>query len=275
MNVNENLSEASLIDNIFEGRNKSYGAYELRTNSSKRTVVALILSSIFFIGSVFALYFSMKKKDKEEEKITKVELKKAPPPVKKEEKKILEEIKKVEPLKTVKSVVDIVKNVPPVVVAKKTVEKEIPPTDDFKNKETGSTTTQGDANATNQKDGEKFEEEHKGDDTDYNSIFTSVQVQASPPGGINAFRKQIASTFRLPEVEETTTGTVIAKFVVWDDGSIRDIVIMKESPAGLGLGKEAKRLLEKSPKWTPGIYNGRSVKQYYTLPISIQITASE
>ena len=86
MSANANLSEASLIDNIFEGRNKSYGAYELRTNSSKRTVVALILSSIFFIGMVVALYFTMKSKEKVEEKITKVELKKVNTPLKKEEK---------------------------------------------------------------------------------------------------------------------------------------------------------------------------------------------
>ena len=45
----QNISEASLLDNIFEGRNKGYGAYELRTNSSKRTGLALIISSIFFI----------------------------------------------------------------------------------------------------------------------------------------------------------------------------------------------------------------------------------
>jgi protein TonB len=103
MSGNVNLSEASLIDNIFEGRNKSYGAYELRTNSSKRTVLALIFSSIFFIGLVFVLYLSMKSKDKEETKITKVELKKVKTPIKKEEKKILEQ-KKVEPIKKVKSV---------------------------------------------------------------------------------------------------------------------------------------------------------------------------
>lgn len=272
MSGNVNLSEASLIDNIFEGRNKSYGAYELRTNSSKRTVLALIFSSIFFIGLVFALYLSMKSKDKEETKITKVELKKVKTPIKKEEKKILEQ-KKVEPIKKVKSVVDIVKNVPPVVVNKKTVENEIPPVDP--DKKSGSETAKGDANASLEKTGELAQEEQKGDDTDYNQIFTSVQVQASPPGGMNAFRKQIASSFRLPEVDETTTGTVIAKFVVWDDGSIRDIQIVKESPAGLGLAKEATRILNKSPKWTPGVYNGRSVKQYYTLPISIQITANE
>ena len=115
----------------------------------------------------------------------------------------------------------------------------------------------------------------KSDETDYDQIYTSVQVQAVPPGGMNAFRKYIASSFRLPEVSEKTLGTIIVKFVVWDDGSIRDIQIVKESPAGLGLAKEATRILTKSPKWTPGVYNGRSVKQYYTLPISIQITANE
>ena len=115
----------------------------------------------------------------------------------------------------------------------------------------------------------------KSDETDYDQIYTSVQVQAVPPGGMNAFRKYIASSFRLPKVSEKTLGTIIVKFVVWDDGSIRDIQIVKESPAGLGLAKEATRILTKSPKWTPGVYNGRSVKQYYTLPISIQITASE
>ncbi len=275
MSVNENLSEASLIDNIFEGRNKSYGAYELRTNSSKRISIALILSSIFFIGLVIALYLTMKSKDKGEDVITKVELKKAPPPVKKEDKKILEEIKKVEPLKTVKSLVDIVKNVPPVVVAKKTVEKEIPPTDEFKNKETGASNLEGDANASNQKGIQTAEIEQEGDDTDYNQIFNSVQVPAEPPGGINAFRKQIGQAFRLPDVDEATTGKVTARFVVWDDGSIRDIKIVSESPAGLGLGKEAMRILSKSPKWTAGIVNGRSVKQYFTLPIVIQINASE
>lgn len=272
MSGNENLSEASLIDNIFEGRNKSYGAYELRTNSSKRTVVALIFSSVFFIGVVFALFLSMKKKEVEEVKITKVELKKVKTPLKKKEEIILEQ-KKVEPIKKVKSVVDIVKNVPPVVVNKKTVENDIPPVDP--EKKSGSETAKGDATAALDKGAELAKEEQKGDETDYNAIFTSVQVQAAPPGGMNAFRKQIAQSFRLPDVDETTTGTVIAKFVVWDDGSIRDIVIVKETPAGLGLGKEATRILSKSPKWTPGIYNGRSVKQYYTLPISIQITGSE
>lgn len=111
----------------------------------------------------------------------------------------------------------------------------------------------------------------KSDETDYDQIYTSVQVQAVPPGGMNAFRKYIASSFRLPEVSEKTLGTIIVKFVVWDDGSIRDINIIKENPVGLGLGKEAVRVLTNSAKWTPGQYNGKSIKQYYTIPISLQI----
>jgi protein TonB len=111
----------------------------------------------------------------------------------------------------------------------------------------------------------------KNDETDYDQIYTSVQVQAVPPGGMNAFRKYIASSFKLPEVSEKTLGTIIVKFVVWDDGSIRDINIIKENPVGLGLGKEAVRVLTNSAKWTPGQYNGRSIKQYYTIPISLQI----
>ena len=135
----------------------------------------------------------------------------------------------------------------------KTVENEIPPID--LDKKSGSETAKGDANASLDKGAELAQEDQKGDDTDYNSIFTTVQVSASPPGGMNAFRKQIASSFRLPEVDETTTGTVVAKFVVGLDGAISDIVILKESPTGLGLGKEATRILSRSPKWTPGVYN--------------------
>ena len=111
--------------------------------------------------------------------------------------------------------------------------------------------------------------------TDYNQIFMSVQIPAVPPGGMNAFRQYIASNFKMPAVFQTTIGTVIAKFVVWDDGSIRNIQIVKETPENLGLGKEAVRLLTSSDKWKPGVYNKRNVKQYFTLPISIQITPEE
>lgn len=110
---------------------------------------------------------------------------------------------------------------------------------------------------------------------EYSQIFTTVDVVANPPGGINAYRKHIASSFKFPEVDYATTGSVVARFVIWDDGSIRDIQIIKEEPRGLGLGKEYVRILKDSEKWTPGQLNGKNVKQYYTLPVSFQIAGED
>lgn len=115
----------------------------------------------------------------------------------------------------------------------------------------------------------------EGQELEFIQVFSDVDVQAAPPGGMNAFRKYIATSFKLPPVYEKTIGTVVAKFVVWDDGSLRNIIIVKESPEGIGLGEEAKRVIANSAKWTPGIYNGRSVKQYFTLPMSFEIKPLE
>lgn len=145
-------------------------------------------------------------------------------------------------------------------------------------------TTKGDNKSIPQKRGtiieelsskQQIDEVKNIEKVDNSHIYTSVNVYASPPGGMNNFRNMIASSFKVPVVHQTTMASVIARFVVWDDGSLRDIQIIKETPSNLGLGKEAVRVLSASEKWTPGIYDGRKVKQYYTLPISIQLTPQE
>ncbi len=42
------ILKGSWVDIVFEGRNKSYGAYELRTSNTKTTVKALLIGSFFF-----------------------------------------------------------------------------------------------------------------------------------------------------------------------------------------------------------------------------------
>lgn len=114
-----------------------------------------------------------------------------------------------------------------------------------------------------------------GEELDYVQIFTSVEVQASPPGGMDAFRKYLVSSFNLPEVSQTTIATVIVKFVVWNDGTIKNIQIIKETPENLGLGKEAIRVLNNAAKWIPAEINGKKVCQYFSLPIKLEIPATE
>lgn len=278
MSSDANLFKQSWLNTVFDGRNKSYGAYELRQTNPKTTVIALFFGALFFTGAIAIPVIKnliSEMASAEKEVIREVKLDKYNKPKEEKKEEILEE-KKPEEQKKTQTVQDIQKFVPPVVVDKKEVKEELATIEELKDKNVGNQTMAGNPDGNLVTDNSASEEKtNEKDLIDYNQIFSSVQVQAAPPGGMNAFRKQIASSFRLPEVDETTTGTVIAKFVVWDDGSIRDIQIVKETPAGLGLGKEATRILSKSPKWTPGEYNGRSVKQYYTLPISIQITASE
>ncbi|MBC7438691.1 MAG: energy transducer TonB, partial [Flavobacterium sp.] len=59
----------------------------------------------------------------------------------------------------------------------------------------------------------------------------------------------------------------IVQFVVEKDGKLTDIKILRD--LGFGTGKEAIRVLNSSPKWKPGIQNGRPVRVLYNLPISI------
>ena len=49
-----NLFHDSWLNTVFDGRNKSYGAYELRKTNPKSTLIALLIGSLFF-GSVVAI----------------------------------------------------------------------------------------------------------------------------------------------------------------------------------------------------------------------------
>lgn len=118
-------------------------------------------------------------------------------------------------------------------------------------------------------------EKSEGENLDFIQIFSTVDVQAQPFGGVNGYLKYITSSFILPEVSEKTTARVVAKFVVSDDGSVKNIQILEETPSNLGLGKETIRVLTNSRKWVPAILNGKAVNQYYTLPISFEIPATE
>ena len=72
--------------------------------------------------------------------------------------------------------------------------------------------------------------------------------------------------FRVPE-DEDISGKIIVSFVVEIDGSLSDIHIIKD--LGYGTGKQIVDILKKSPKWKPGIQNGKPVRVMYNLPIVI------
>jgi periplasmic protein TonB len=64
------------------------------------------------------------------------------------------------------------------------------------------------------------------------------------------------------------SGRVIVNFIVDVDGSITDVRVIKD--IGNGTGEEAVRVLNTSPKWSPGIYKEKPVRVRYTLPIALR-----
>lgn len=249
------------IDLVFEGRNKSYGAYELRKDSSKTSLIALSVGAFVFSALLaFPLIDWSSKEEEEEVKVSMVDMAQleAPP----EDKPLLPPPPPPPPAPKI----DEVKFVKPEVVDKEKVVEEIKTIEELKDKNVGAKDVKGN------EDGKIIIDEPSGDGpadskvVEDNTVYTSVEVKPDFPGGIAKFYSFVMKSFRAPEDEELN-GKIMVQFVVEKDGSLTDIKVLRD--LGFGTGKEAVRVLSNSPKWKPGIQNGRPVRVIYTLPISI------
>jgi len=253
------------LEIVFEGRNKVYGAYELRRTNRKTTIKALIIGALFFSVAVAApLIMDLIPKGEEKDmdrdiKITAIKL----PPKKKEEPKL-----NVPPPPPPPPKVDQVKFVKPVVAKAEEVTEEPPKIVEIKEKKIGAETIKGDPDAvlTVAPVGTGPTKVVEADD---NQIYNTAGIEVKPefPGGMDKFYSYVAKNYRAPE-EEGLKGKVYVTFVVEKDGSLTDIKVLRD--IGYGTGKEAMRVLAKCPRWNPGVQNGKPVRVLYSLPITIQ-----
>lgn len=102
-------------------------------------------------------------------------------------------------------------------------------------------------------------------------IFTIVEEQATPVGGMAAFYKYIGNNLKYPAQARRMNieGRVYCAFVVNKDGSIQDVKVLR----GLGAGcdEEAARVISQSPPWTPGKQRGRPVRSRYQMFINFKM----
>ena len=100
--------------------------------------------------------------------------------------------------------------------------------------------------------------------------YTYTEPEKAPEfkGGIQAFYKFLGKTLRYPAeaFKSRTQGKVMVSFIIEKDGSLTNLKEVGLSPAAV-LTKEAFRVLELSPKWSPGIQYGRPVRTIYTVPV--------
>ena len=102
-------------------------------------------------------------------------------------------------------------------------------------------------------------------------IFTAVEQQASFPGGQAALMKWLSSNLRYPEraQQNDIQGRVTVQFVVNADGSIEQVTVLKG--VDKDLDNEAIRVVKRMPKWQPGKNNGVAVRSYFRLPVTFKV----
>lgn len=99
-------------------------------------------------------------------------------------------------------------------------------------------------------------------------IFVIVEHMPSFQGGdLNKFREFVNKNLKYPEIaaENGIQGRVILSFVVESNGTLSNVKVLRGvDPA---IDKEAIRVVESSPKWSPGQQRGKPVRVSFNMPI--------
>lgn len=273
MDINK-IQSADILDILFDGRNKEYGAYDLRKTYNKRIKISMagmaLICLLMLVGSLIA---NSTKKAKTEIVVADMELAKVneekkpeppppPPPPKQEPPKV--EITKFTPPKIVKD-----EDVKP--------DEEIKEVEKLEDTKIGTINQEGAKDegvvappvekATGVVEAPKVEE-------DYDKVFTVVQIAAEFPGGIPAWSKYLERNLNrdLPVENGAPPGkyTVVVSFIVSKTGAISDVVA--ENDPGYGTKAEAIRVITKGPSWKPAVQNGRNVIYRHRQSITFQVS---
>lgn len=266
-----NILSASLIDLIFDGRNKEYGAYYLRNTYEQRIKKALIVTfSIVFLAVGGTALAGKSKKPINNDRIKGVvelidlppdEKIVEPPPLKqdpptqdvqvKQEKfldiKVVNDDDFKEPPPTQAALVDAIigdikiDGVPDLNIAAPEIKKGI---------------TKGIIQ-------EKV-------DKDDDEIVPIVEIEASFIGNwIKFLERNLDGDTPVRNGAGAGRYTVVIQFVVDKEGKVSDIKPLTNH--GYGLEEEAVRVLKKAPKWKPAIQNGHEVKAYRRQMITFEV----
>ena len=262
---------------VFEGRNKAYGAYDLRAKSGRRHLYAIIdiIIGIIVIGIAIGLFLAAQEAIKnsfavEEDLVTELsELKKEE--VKKEEKKVEIPQEQKQEIHKVAVKASIAFTVPEI-VDQVDESKKLKNQDELNrsNISIASQDYEGDSkdginiddlrdNQTQGGTSAPVEEEAK--------VYNVVEQMPSFPGGEAALLKYVNTHIKYPAIaqEQEISGVVVLRFVVKEDGSVGEVIVQKSLEKHCD--EEAVRVVKSLPRFIPGKQQGKAVRVWYTLPV--------
>ena len=259
-----NILKADILDIIFEGRNKEYGAYELRKTYNKRLYISLAVMAAICLFVFLSSTFGGSGDDKSEIIVqdvvledVKEEKKPEPPPP--------PPPPKVEPPK-----VEIAKFTPPIIVKDEEVKVE----DEIKEVEKLEEVKIGTQNIEGTKDegfvappvedkGTGVVEAPKAVEEDYDKVFTKVEKEAKFPGGLagwkNYLERNLNAQVAADDGAPAGNYTVKVQFIVDKTGAISDVKAIEVPKACPSCGPEAVKIIKRGPKWEAAVQNGRNV----------------
>lgn len=275
MMTNTQLAAASFDDIVFDGRNKGYGAYELRGLYQRHVSRALVIATTIFALLITFPLVAAYLKDKT--------------PV------VGPTVVKADPIPYTEPPVDITPPTPPPPVAIRTVapvatikdapfrvtrdelaSKEVPEAAELATKALGPKTTDGPEAAP----GAVLEDlpaapgpATVAEAAPHSGPYISVEQMPELPGGggLPAIVAAIQKSVKYPAraISAGVEGRVYVSFVVNAKGDVTDVKVIKG--LGAGLDEETVRAINTLPRFIPGKQNGREVSVSYSVPITFKI----
>ena len=276
------LSSREWCDLVFEGKNKDFGAYVIRTESTKRhnkavlwTLIGTIIFGLISFGFVKANQYLEEKKlaEQGEQKVVIIDMSQEadepePEVIEHEKPEVVQE----EESKTYQATeLQIVED--------KDVREEDEIVSQDERMQTDAiaghvTNSEGSTDINNFREHINevvVEPEKPVVDNKPEEIFKSVEQMPQFPGGDAALMKFLSSHINYPPMaaENNVQGKVIVQFVVDKTGKVGEVAVVRS--VDKDLDHEAIRVCQALPKFTPGRQNGRPVSVWYTLPIQFKL----
>ena len=275
------LSSKEWRDLVFEGKNKDFGAYEMRKNSDRRhnlAMIAVVIVIVLLFGLGLLVNTVIKSVEARPEDANEQAMAAfAEEVVEEEPEEEPQRIEEEKPEALPEEILNTVKMAEVKFVADEEVKEDIKSQDEIKETETAVGATNFDqgtddlTKTVREHKDEVIVEEKKPEPPKKEEIFTAVEQPPQFPGGEAALLKYIADHIRYPPAaqENGIQGRVVVQFVVTKDGSIGQVKVVRGKDPDLD--KEAKRVVRTLPRFVPGKMNGNNVSVWYTLPINFKL----
>ena len=279
-----NLSSREWCDLVFEGKNKDFGAYVIRTDSSRRhnkavlwTLIGSIIFGLLAFGYVKANQYLEERWLADQVGQEGVCIDITPDA---EEPEPEQEILEQEKPEVVEEALSSVRVTELQIVD----DEKVRPEDEILSQDEKEATDKvfGQTNVDNGQDDrmnfqtavnevvvEKPVEEPK--EVKAEQVFVTVEQMPQFPGGDAELMRYLQSHMNYPPMaaENNVQGRVVVQFVVDKTGRVGEVKVVRS--VDRDLDKEAVRVCKSLPKFTPGRQNGQAVSVWYTLPVTFKL----